>query len=338
MSTIYDIAKKAGVSPSTVSRVLNNYNNVRAETAAKVKKVCEDLNYIPNANASNLKKRNSKNLALIIPNIENPFFTSILKGFEDRAYRESYTTIVCDTDHNSVKEKDYIEMVIAKDFDGLAIGTTSKSNKYFKEIVKRKIPFLLIDRKIDNLSVDIVCGDSYQGALLLTNHLIKNGYRKIGFITGPLHLSTSKERLAGYKSALVRSDIDYDDNLVKIDKKNEGYSLSGAYNLTKELLAETTVDSIFVGNNMMALAVYKALKEKKIKVPTDLALVCFDELSLMYEIEPFFTVMKQPAYTMGELAAKTLIKRIENKIAANKQNIVLQPELIIRESSQQKMA
>lgn len=333
MATIYDVAKKAGVSPSTVSRVLNNYENVRIETSKKVKNACDELNYIRNANASNLKKKNSKNLALIIPDIENPFFISILKGFEDRAHKSQYTTIICNTKGNSKKENQLIEMAISKNFDGLAVGTSSKSKEIFKEILGRNISLVMLDRKLKNMDVDIVCGDSKEGAYKLTKHLIDNSYHNIGFITAPLHLSTSRERLEGYREALLEVGIKYNENLVKIENKHDGYSNEEAYHLAKDLVINEKIDSIFVANNMMVLSVYKALKELNVSVPKDLAVVCFDDLNLMHQINPFFTVMKQPAYTMGKLAANILINRIENKIQLNKQQIVLQPELIIRESS-----
>ncbi|ACL69709.1 LacI family DNA-binding transcriptional regulator [Halothermothrix orenii] len=335
MITIYDVAKEAGVSPSTVSRVLNNYNNVTETTRKKVEAACKKLKYVPNANASSLKKDNTKTLALIIPDIENPFFISILKGFDDKANKLGYDTILCNTDERLEKEKDYIKMVLKKRIDGVAISTVGKTSEHISEFSDRNIPYILLDRKVEGLDADIVCGDNYQGAIDLVNHLINNGHKDIAMITGPLHVSTSRERFEGYKTALNRAGISVEEDYIKIDYVSQDYSGEKAYEMTKELLGlNEPPTAIFVANNLMALEVYKALKEEGISVPDDIAIVCFDDLNLIYEIEPFFTVMKQPAYTMGEAAAEILIKRIEmSDNGHRKRKIVFEPELIIRKSS-----
>lgn len=333
MTTIYDVAKKAGVSPATVSRVLNKRDNVTDATKKRVKDACEELNYVPNTNASSLRKKNTDTLAIIIPDIQNPFFTSILKGFEDKTSLKGYNTIVCATDENSAREKDYLRMIMAKRIDGLAISTVSKTSGHLQEVINRDIPFVLMDRKIQGLDVDVVCGDSYQGAVKLVNHLIELGHNKIAIISGPLHLSTSRERLQGYKAALDENEIKVNSHFIRIDKQSEGYSAERAYELTKELIkSEKKPTAIFAGNNFMALGVYKRLREEGLEVPDDMAVVCFDGLNLIYEINPFFTAMKQPAYTMGKMAAEILVNKIEGNYEVNKQKVVLQPELVVRKS------
>lgn len=191
----------------------------------------------------------------------------------------------------------------------------------------------MIDRKIKGLDVDTVCGDSYRGAIKLINDLIKKGYKKIAMITASLHLSTSQERLAGYKQALRDNGLEIIDQFIKIDKNNDGYSREGGYNLTRELLGgKQYPDAIFTGNNFMALGAYKAIREVGLDVPDDIAVVCFDDLHLTYEVDPFFTAAVQPAYTMGKMAAGLLINKIEGEYEGNVQQIVLQPELKIRKS------
>lgn len=337
MITIYDVAKKAGVSPSTVSRVLNKYDNVTEKTRIKVIKACNDLNFIPNANASNLKKRTTRTLALFIPDIENPFFTSVLKGFEGKAFKSGYNTIVCDTDENFELEKSYTQMVLEKRIDGVAVSTISRTKEHLEKIVSRKIPLVLIDRKIKDFNVDIVCGDSTQGARDLVRHLLEQGYSKIAMIIASQHLSTSRERIEGYKSVLREARIDINHSYIKVDKENDGYSREAAYQMTKELLTECQEsdrpDSIFAGNNLMALGVYQAVREMGLKVPEEMAIVCFDNLNLTYEIEPFFTAAVQPAYTMGMMAADILINRIEENYEGNVQQVILKPDIEIRKSS-----
>ncbi|MFW6308814.1 MAG: LacI family DNA-binding transcriptional regulator [bacterium] len=335
MVTIYDVAKKAEVSPATVSRVINNKSNVKPETRKRIEEVCEELNYVPNSNAGSLKKKHTKSLGLIIPEISNPFFISILKGFENRAIQSGYNTILCNTAKNTGLEENYIQMILEKRIDGVAISTVSKNHNQLKKIKQQDIPLILIDRKIEDFKVDIVCGDSYHGAVKLVNHLIQKGHKNIAMIAGPRHLSTGKERILGYKKALAEANITFKPELLKvISSRYQGFSRKKAYELTRSLISgNSSFSAIFVANNLMALGAYKALTEAGINVPGDIALVCFDDLSLEFEINPFFTVMKQPAPDMGKTAAEILIDKIEGKNKGKKQKVVFQPELIVRRSS-----
>lgn len=331
MTTIYDVAKKAGVSPATVSRVLNNKDNVKPETRDLIKKTCKELNYIMNTNAGSLKKNRTQSLAILIPSISNPFFISVLEGFEKNNNDNGYNTIICNSDKNYDHEVDYIQMLLEKRIDGIAISTVSKNYEHIKQIINKKVPLILIDRKINDLNVDVICGDNYNGTIELIDHLISLGHKNIAIITGPLHLSTSSERLSGYKKALKNSDLSIKENLIKIEQ-SEDYSKEKAYYMTKELLnSDSEFSAIFVTNNTMALGVYKALKEEKIKIPEDKSVVCFDDFGSV--IDPFFTVMKQPATTIGKIASDVLIKRTEKKLEKNIQQIELKPELVIRKSS-----
>ena len=337
ISTIYDVAKEAGVSPSTVSRVLNNYSNVTYETEVKVKKACKKLDYIINANASNLKSGKTKTLAVFIPDIVNPFFTSVLKGFENKSLENRYNTIVCDTDESQEKELNYINMILEKRIEGVVIATVSKDNSHIKKIQDHGVPVVLLDRKIKNINADIICSNNREGAAKLVNHLINNGRKRIAIIAAPLYLSTSRERLEGYKKALEGNNIEVRDEFIKIDNESEGFSTENAYEMTKELLnINPRPDSIFVVNNLMAMEVYKALKEEGIEVPKDIAIVCFDDLNLVYEMDPFFTIMKQPDYTMGEVAAEVLIDRIEGNYNNSFRKVEFKSELIVRRSSLEK--
>lgn len=338
MITIYDVAKEAGVSPATVSRVLNKNSSVKAETKKRVEEACYRLKYVPNSNASSLKRKTTKTLSLVIPDIQNPFFVSVLKGFEDKASEHGYTTIFCNTDETYEKEENYVRMLLEKRIDGVALSTVSKTSALIKEIIDRCIPFILLDRKIEEIDVDIVCGDSYQGAIQLVNHLIEEGHREIAMITAPLHLSTSLERVEGYKEALMRAGIPLRPELLKIDTKSEGFSRRRAYEMTIELMqGEVEFTAIFVANNFMALGAYEALRREEVEVPGQVALVCFDDLSLDYEIHPFFTVMRQPAYTMGSISSEMLINRIEGDYEKNRQRVVLKPELVVRSSSKRSL-
>jgi len=340
MADIRDVAKEAGVSPSTVSRVLNNYDNVTEPTRKKVEDACNKLNYIPNANATNLRSGKTDIISFVVPAIDNPFFANALKGLENKALEYNYKTIVCNTDNNIKIERNYLKMLLEKSIDGLVLATsdsyTSYTN-YYEMSEEHNIPIVLFDRKLRNAedNFDIVLGDSYLGAIKAVEHLIEVGYKNIGILTASLNLSTSKERLDGYKKALKNNNIPIKDENIWIDKRIGGFSIERGYSLTKEniLEMENVPEAFFVGNNFMAAGMYKALKEENIKVPEDIAITCFDDLNLIHEINPFFTVMNQPSYKMGEKAAEILIERIENKNQEPPKKIIFQPELIIRDSS-----
>ena len=340
MADIRDVAKEAGVSPSTVSRVLNNYDNVTEPTRKKVEDACKKLNYIPNANATNLRSGKTDIISFIVPAIDNPFFANALKGLESKALEFNYKTIVCNTDNNIEIERNYLKMLLEKSIDGLVLATSDSDSSYasyYKMTKEHNIPIVLFDRKLKNAEdyFDIVLGDSYLGAIKVVEHLIKIGYKDIGILTASLNLSTSKERLEGYKKALRDNNIPIKDKNIWIDNQIGGFSIERGYFLTKEyiLKEENIPEAFFVGNNFMAAGMYKALKEENIKVPGDIAITCFDDLNMVYEIKPFFTVVKQPSYKMGEKAAEILINRIKNNNQEPPKKIMFQPELKIRASS-----
>lgn len=331
MTTIYDVAKEAGVSHMTVSRVINGKKGVKPETREKVLKAIEKLGYTPNSLARSFVLQKTHTIGLIISDITNPFFTTLARGVEDTAMNKNYSVILCNTDEDPEKEQIYLEVLARKRIDGILLASATGKKTTLKTILMKNIPLVLIDRKIEGLdNVDVVKGDNVSGAYLLTKTLINYGHKRIGIILGYKHIATFYERLEGYKKALTEANIQIDENLIKFDKPSK----DSGFKLTMELLnMKNPPTAIFGGNNFISIGVMIAIKELGLKIPDDVSLVSFDDIEIMSQVYPFLTVISQPAYSMGVIATELLIRRIENKDKIKeKREIILKPELIIRES------
>ena len=251
MPTIYDVAKRAGVSAMTVSRVINGKKDVKPETRERVLKAIEEIGYVPNSLARSFVLQRTRTIGLVITDITNPFFTTLARGVEDTAMRNQFSVIFCNTDEDPEKEVLYLELLARKRVDGVILASASGKRTPLKSILVRNIPVVLIDREIEGLDdVDIVKGDSVYGAYLLTKHLIELGHRRIGIIVGSKNISTAEDRVEGYKRALKDAGIPLDEELIKFGK----YSRESGYNFTKELLSlENPPSAIFGGNNFIAV-------------------------------------------------------------------------------------
>ncbi len=329
MATIYDVAKRAGVSPATVSRALSGAKGVSETTRQRVLAAARELRYSPNYIARSLKKRQTNTIALIISDITNPFFTALARGVEDKASEHGFNTIFCNTDEDPRVEAAYVELMLRRQVDGLLIS--SCSNGHSLEVLSRKsVPVVLVDRKVPHSRWDYVVGDSEYGAYALTRHLIEvHGKRKIAVISGPLTLSTSRERIEGYRRALQEAGIVPCEAYIRAGAYKEEFG----YQVMRELLMERhPVEAVFAGNNVIAVGVIRAARELGMRVPEDLALVTFDDFDLASVLFPFLTVAKQPAYTIGTLAVEMLLGRIRGEKVRERREVVLRPEIIIRKS------
>ena len=333
MVTIYDISKLAEVSPMTVSRVINQSGKVSEATRAKVEKAIEELNYIPNASARYLTARKSKILSLIITDINNPFFTKLARGAEDKAKQLGYRLMLCNSDEDIDKESDYINMLISTGVDGVLITPSEdKSKKNLRTLNKYKIPFIMLDRKVEGIASDEIHGDSKEGTRKVLKHLIGSGHEKIAIINGPLDVSTARERQEAYIETLqahglsVREDFIFQSHY-KNKNKDEVFS---------ELLAldkDEWPTAIFAANNIIAINTIKELRKRSILVPEDISVVCFDDLDPAFDLDPFLTVVSQPAYQFGYTGVQMLIDRVEKTAPAEFRKVVLPSELIVRRSS-----
>lgn len=326
--TIYDVAAYAGVSAMTVSRVLNNSTRVAETTRYKIEKAIQALGYVPNTLARGLRAA-TRTLALIIPDVSNPFFTDIVHGTEEAAWQRGYTVFLANTHSNADREKHYFYKFLGHGIDGLLIAPSGHATRtVLDDMQARGFPFVLVDANVHGVEADAVVGDNVAGAVQLTEHLISLGHTRIAYIGGRPDISTAQERERGYKKALAKHSLEarsahvYASNF----RRSEGYDIA------KTLVGLATPPSaIFAANNELAVGVVEALRELKIRIPEDMALVCFEDVELASALDPFLTVMAQPARDFGRIATTFLLERIAEPAMPARVH-VLKPHLIVRRS------
>lgn len=330
--TIEYIARLANVSKATVSRVINNkMDGVGTETRARVQAVIDQCAYKPNLLARGVATSKTKTIGLIVPDITNPFFPAVVKSIEAYASMHGYTVILCNTDSSPEKEKKSISTLIANRVDGVILATTrdAHSDKN-QEFEKYSIPCVLFDRRLnsDNFGVGVFVDNEY-AFYVATEMLIMHGNKSIAFVKGPDNLSTSSERLDGYRSALKQYNLPYDPMLVV-----EGdFSFAGGYNATHYLIENHAVFSaVLASNDTIAIGVIKALHEAHCKIPEEVEVVGFDNISISEMVDPPLTTMEQPIYELGSRAAEALIALIEGR-TMDEPNIRLEAKLVLRQST-----
>jgi LacI family transcriptional regulator len=327
-STLRDVAARAGVSAITVSRALNNTGYVSLDTRQRIYAAVAELDYVPNAVASSLRSSKTQLLALLLTDVANPFWTTVARAVEDVAMEAGYGVMLCNTDEDRVKEARYLDLLLRRQIDGLVVAPTSESTQILRNLKKRGVPFVLMDRLVSGVQSDNVRGDSRGGANEMTRHLLSTGYRRIGMLSGPLTVSTAEERVAGYLDALTEAGVAADPALIFYGH----YRASWSYQVTQELMSRHPApDAIFAANNFIALGVLDALHAMSLRVPEDVAVVCFDDIPQYAASAPFLTTVVQPALEMGQVAARMLLDRLANPDRPI-QDIVLPTELIIRAS------
>jgi LacI family transcriptional regulator len=329
MPTIQDVAKLAGVSPITVSRVLNNSGYASEETRARVEAAVAELGYVPNTLARGLRSKRTNTLALVMTDITNPYFTLIARGVEDTASNSGYTVIFCNTDESETEEEKYLRILVQKQVDGILLVPACSNPQSLKFMRSNEIPFVLIDRRVPGTPSDLVRSDSEQGAYNLTRHLIEWGHKRIVTITGPREVSTSQDRASGYQRAMKEAGL-----ADSIQVYYGSFTQDSGYEFTSQALAlRLRPTAIFGGNNFISIGIFKALRDASLSVPEDMSVVGFDDLPASLLINPFLTVAAQPAYQMGCQATELLLKRIAGQLPEASQEIVLPTELILRRSS-----
>ncbi len=320
----------------TVSRVINNSGYVSAPTRGRVERAIDELGYVPNALARQLRSKRTKMLALIVSDITNPFFTTIARGVEDVAARRGFSVMFCNTDESAAEEAQYLQMLIERQVDGVLLVPTRRGGASFRTLRAHRVPVVVLDRRVTDPFVDSVRCDSEAGAYALTRHLISLGHRRIAVLTGRRTISTSVDRVAGCRRALEESGLPLHSDLVRFGGYNFGsLNQTDGYEMARSVLASATPwpTAIFAANNFIAFGVVRALHEAGLAVPGDMSVVAFDDLPADWAIDPFLTVAAQPAYEIGGRAAELLLDRIAGDPDAVGQAVVFPFELIIRNSS-----
>ncbi|MQA03090.1 MAG: substrate-binding domain-containing protein [Streptosporangiales bacterium] len=328
MTTIRDVAGAAGVSPATVSRVLNQRVEVAADLRDRVNAAVQELGYRPNGPARSLRKRATTVLGIIIPDVQNPFFTAMVRGIEDTAQRAGYSVVLANTDEDQDKQQRYLEVAAAEQLAGVVLAPARQSNRGLEVLVGQGIPVVTVDRRLRDGPVDSVVVNNHKAAKDATKHLIDRGRRRIGIVAGLLSTTTGARRLAGYKAALKQAGIELDEELVaKAD-----FRLEGGYQAAKQLLDRGRPDAVFASNNLMTIGTLQALAEAGVAIPDDVAVVGFDDISWATALRPPLTAVRQPTYEIGARAAELLLGRVAGD-AAEPRHVVLSAELVVRGSS-----
>lgn len=330
MVTMRDVAEEAGVSKATVSHVINKTRYVSPELTQRVKETMKELGYKPNAVARSLTTRKTHTIGLIVSDISNPFFSTLVRGVEDAAVENDHSLIVCNTDETLEKEKLYIDVLIQKKMDGLIIAPTGKSDENLKLLVEDDIPFVFVDRKIQGIESDAVLSQNVEGAYKATKYLIEQGHKKIGIILGLESVNTTKERFKGYKKALGEFNLDFDDRLaVRANSR-----VSGGIAATETLLSlNPRPTAIFGTNNLMTIGAMQGIKRHGLGCPKDVSLVGFDDFEWAAAFEPTLTTVLQHPYQIGSMATSKLLDRLKKGDNQNEFSEVRLPtDLIIRNS------
>lgn len=319
------------MSIATVSRVINNDPKVSKETVLKVQASIKALDYKPNRFAQRLRSSNSKTklLGLIIPDIQNPFFVDVVRGVEDYAYRNNFAVMIGNFGQDEKKEKLYLDIFQSENIDGLIVAPIHGKDKGIENLVKNGIPVVCIDRGLTDIEVDIVKVDNELGAFNAVDHLLSIGHRRIAFISGNFKIPTYTGRLEGYKKALRKYGIPFDEKLVfaKNADYKSGFDLA---NLILEL--EDRPTAVFSGNNLLTLGALEAIHGKNIKIPEEISIIGFDDMPWSISLNPPLTAVRQPGFDMGRKAAEMLYERIANPSKKN-ESVILDTELMIRKST-----
>jgi LacI family transcriptional regulator len=336
MSTISDVAKRAGVSAMTVSRVVNGTGYTSAETRTRVEAAIDELGYVPNALARQLRSKRTKTIALVVADISNPFFTTIARGVEDVAVSHGFSVMYCNTDESETEEEQYLLMLIERQVDGVLLVPARSSGESFRLLHHHHMPVVVLDRRIAARTADSVRCDSEAGAHALANHLIDLGHRRIAVLTGRRNVSTSVDRVAGCRRALEEAGLGLPDELVHWGGFNFGKSnQADGHRMAQEML-ETPGErptAVFCANNFIAFGAIRALAERGLRVPEDISVVAFDDLPVEWVSEPFLTCAAQPAYDIGREAAALLLDQVAGQREPTGASVVLPFELRIRRSS-----
>jgi LacI family transcriptional regulator, galactose operon repressor len=328
--TIRDVAQRAGVSPMTVSRVINESTRVSPETRSRVERAISELGYVPSRLARGLSAQRTGTVAVIVPDVANPFFTLLVRGAEEVARRAGYRAILCDTRADLAVEREVIEEMIAHRVEGIAIAPVSdRSRDQLRRLVKFGIPFVLVDRTVPGIDADAVLGDSGDGAERLVQHLIALGHRRIGLIVESDEVSTARDRRRGYEAAHRAAGLVLDPALVVETSVDPDGGFDGMRRL---LELEERPTAVFTVNNLVALGSIEAVRAAGLDVPEDVALVCFDDIEYASRLYPFLTVMEQPAETFGTLGAQLLLERIQRRAPERARVVVLPAEFVVRRS------
>jgi DNA-binding LacI/PurR family transcriptional regulator len=330
-STIIDIAKEMGISPSTVSRALSDHPDIKKETKIEVKRVAKKLQYSPNPIAKSLKNSRTTTIGVIVPEIKHDFFASAISGIEEVAYQAGYTIVLSQSNENYEREVVNTNMLMHHRVAGVivSISQNTKNGDHFRDLLSRNIPLVFFDRVCDDVEACKVVIDDCKSSFDAVTYLIGKGYKRIAHFAGPRELGICKKRWNGYVEALKQAQLPLLDGFVRYGGLHE----RDGYNSMDALLKENiTPDAIFAVNDPVAIGAFQRIKEAGLKIPDDIAIMGFSNNSITSLVDPPLTTVDQPSFEMGRKSAEILIQMIESNVIEPK-TLVLDTKLIIRRST-----
>ncbi len=338
--TLTDIAAAAGVTPMTVSRVVNQNGYVSAETRENVLQVVKEMKYRPNGLARSLKLQKTKTIGLVLGDIANPFAAELARAVRDVTTRRGYNLFICISEHNPKEDVAAFDSLADHNIDGLIVATRSNhaGDKHLTEMIERGVRVVCIGRDFHHENADWVSADNHKGGFQATQHLIDFGHTKIGFIGTSLAGGASLKRFQGYLDALKNNDLEIEERFISGGTATEdapGYSTEKlGYEAMKRLLVlPNRPTAIFARNDFTAIGAMSAIKESGLRIPQDVAIVGFDDIPMAVHTSPPLTTIRQPTRRQGSIAAESLLKRIESNEPLKREEKVLECELIVRDST-----
>lgn len=334
--TIKDIARILKISISTVSRALRDTHDVNQETKSKVLSLASELNYKPNFNATGLAKGTNQTIGIIIPFINNYYFSTVITGIQEVVYKNNYNLILFITNDSAETELNILQNLATSRVDGLlvALSTDTQSSEHFKEIIEEGTPVVFFDRVAENINTSKVTQDDFNGAFEAVEHLYKQGYTKIAHIAGPKGMQLTEKRLQGYKEALKKYNLSFRDEWIV----HSGFSQEcGEKDMNTLLQCTIRPDAVFAVNDRKALGAMIALKNKKIKVGKQVGVIGFTNDPLAAIVSPSLTTIAEPAYEIGKKSCELLFNHM-NKKRFQPLEIIIPGKLVVRESTDKSSA
>lgn len=324
--TIKDVAARVGVTDMTVSRVVNGSGPVSDSVRQRVNEAIEELGYVPNRLARGLRSNRTHTIALMVTDITNPFFTTVARGVEDAASDRDHLVLLCNTDESEEEELRYLEMLSQQNVDGVLLVPARTGVRSLEFAAKRGLPVVLIDRRGPTQQHSVVRCDARKGAADMARHLVGLGHRRFSVLAGPVGVTTSDDRVAGFLDALgeLRDQATVTHGPLS--------PASGRERAIEAMSAKQRPTALFGLNNFVTIGALQGLTSLGIRVPEDLALVGFDDLPPAMIGQPFLTVVSQPAYDMGHRAVELLLEQLRHPENPS-QEILLPTELLVRQSS-----
>lgn len=324
---IKEIAKLAGVSKTTVSRVLNKNSLVAEGTRKKVMDIIERMDYLPNYLARSLRIRETKTIGVIVPDIGNPFYFEVLRGIEKVLYKKDFNIMLCNSDYDEEKEFRYISLLASKKVDGIIVAPCSERSNGIKNILTWNIPFVVFDIPQTNLNTNSILVDHSQCSYIATKYLIESGHKDIAIIDAFRPPKTRSKFILGYLKALNEYTIPVKSELIRAASPD----IVGGYNIVKKIITEKiSFTGIITICDLVAVGVYKAANKFDLKIPDDISVIGNDDIPLAKYLNPPLTTIRQPKYLLGFKSAKLLLSQIQNKNHNDIKVIKLDVKLIER--------